>query len=495
MGIFSFYTCLTNLSNKYMMKKSLPFLAILISFTSISNAQVLVSSEYLGHTTASELEQFDTPILNGADSYRLIYETTDLDGSITQVSGLLAIPDDLTKRYPRAVYQHGTAPDDMGVPSFNSVETNLALTLCGKGYVVCAPDLLGLGVDDGLHPYVHAESEAWVAADMLRAADQFLEENNVEVNDQMFVTGYSQGGHSAMALHKMMEEELSSEFTVTASAPMSGPYNISGVMRDLVFSEEEYSNPGYLVYTLVSYQEVYGNLYASVEEAVKEPYQDLVIQFANDEIGLGDMNEQLIELLNTNEGAVVAGKTFKDDYVDAILNTPDHPVNIALADNDVHEWNAAAPTRLYYCMADEQVPFENSIVAQDAMTDAGTADVEAIDVNSFLSHAFCALFAPREAADFFAQYQVIEDLPPSSTFEEADTALEIYPNPATDRVIIKNFPTEGNARIFDLHGRLMLSQKVQLGDNIISINHLPEGMYMVEVLSGNQFWKEKLMVK
>lgn len=477
------------------MKKLLPVLAILLFFTSLTSAQDFVSSTYLGSATIEDLEAFDTPIFNGVDYYRIIYTTNDTDGNLVEVSGLLAVPDDLTKRYPRAVYQHGTAANDMGVPSFESFEFNIALTFSGKGYVVFAPDLLGLGVHEGLHPYVHADSEAWVAVDMIRACDQYLTDNNIEVNDQMFITGYSQGGHSAMALHRMMELELPDEYTVTASAPMSGPYSIGGIMRDLVFSDEVYGFPGYLIYTLVSFQKVYGNLYGSVDEAVKEPYVELVTEFAADNVSLEDMNAQLIELLEQNEGAVIAGRTFNDDFVDAVLNDPDHPVNFALSDNDVYDWAPTAPTRLYYCMADEQVSFENSILAETTMNDNGAPDVEAIDVNSFLGHGLCALFAPAEAADFFAQYQVIEDLNPSSTFEAADSKLNLFPNPTSGAFNIKEFPGEGVARIIDMNGKLLLSQKINAGDNVLDVNHFKGGIYMVEVVSGTQFWKEKLVVR
>lgn len=484
------------------MKKLLPFFACLFFFVQFAQAQNLVSSEYIGSRTQAELAALDEPVLNGVDFYRLQYETKDVDGNTTVASGLLAVPDDLTKSYPRAIYQHGTSANDDAVPSnappvaglFPS-EADIILNFGGKGYVVFAPDYLGLGVNEGLHPYVHAESEAWVAVDMLRAADEFLVQNNVEINDQVFITGYSQGGHAAMALHQMMELELSGEFTVTASAPMSGPYDISGVMRDLLFSEEEYGNPGYLIYTLVSYQEVYGDLYASVEDVIKEPYQDLVTEFAADNVSLEDMNGQLITLLEQNEGAVIVGKTFKEDYVDAILTDPDHPANVAMEENDVYDWVPTAPTRLYYCMADDQVPFENSIVAETSMNDAGAADVEAIDVNSLFNHVFCAFVAPGDAADFFAQYQLIEDLPPSSAFEEAASQLDIFPNPATERVNLSNLPTDGMARVFDLNGRHLLSQNVQPGDNTFEIGHLPKGIYMIEVLAGNQFWKEKLVVR
>ena len=59
------------------------------------------------------------------------------------------------------------------------------------------PDYIGMGESPGLHPYVHGESEATATIDMIRAAREFITDSlNLIDNHQVFLSGYSQGGHA-----------------------------------------------------------------------------------------------------------------------------------------------------------------------------------------------------------------------------------------------------------------------------------------------------------
>ena len=71
------------------------------------------------------------------------------------------------------------------------------------------PDYIGMGESPGLHPYCHGASEA-TTIDMIRAVREAESLDMIPGmtadNGEMFVTGYSQGGHAAMATHKYVEE-------------------------------------------------------------------------------------------------------------------------------------------------------------------------------------------------------------------------------------------------------------------------------------------------
>ena len=90
------------------------------------------------------------------------------------------------------------------------------------------------------------------------------------------------------------------------------------------------------------------------------------------------------------------------DYVNAVLANPQHPVNLALADNDTYkDWLPEAPMRILYCMADDQVPFRNSIVARDALTAIGAPDFQAQDVLPTGDHGDCYVPAMTGTLFFF----------------------------------------------------------------------------------------------
>ena len=71
--------------------------------------------------------------------------------------------------------------------------------------------------------------------------------------------GYSQGGHATMATVKELEINFINELTVTASAPMAGPYSMSEAQAEML--NTVYPNPGYFPYIIFAYQNVYNNLY------------------------------------------------------------------------------------------------------------------------------------------------------------------------------------------------------------------------------------------
>ena len=89
---------------------------------------------------------------------------------------------------------------------------------------------------------MHAATEAQAGLDMLLASRSFASDMGIDIGDHIFVAGYSQGGHGAMALHKAIQDRPTDDLWVTASAPMSGPYSISGVMKDLILGEEAYDS-------------------------------------------------------------------------------------------------------------------------------------------------------------------------------------------------------------------------------------------------------------
>ena len=166
----------------------------------------------------------------------------------------MAFPDAGDIPLPVLFYQHGTASSRQDVPSRNSSEALLATIASSLGYITVAADYQGLGDSKGLHPYLHARSEAKYATDLFLSILPFMEQQSVVANRQVFITGYSQGGHAAMALHRALQEDpLPESYEVVAAAPMSGPYSVSGEMLRRVMSREPYNYPGYAIYTLLSY--------------------------------------------------------------------------------------------------------------------------------------------------------------------------------------------------------------------------------------------------
>ena len=50
---------------------------------------------------------------------------------------------------------------------------------------------------------------------------------------------------------------MPSEFTVTATTPMAGPHDLSGIMRNVILSDTTFKDPYFVPFVLTSYYSVY----------------------------------------------------------------------------------------------------------------------------------------------------------------------------------------------------------------------------------------------
>ncbi len=364
----------------------------------------LIFSESVGGNTAESIQAafslFDPNLatqvnyLYGVDSYTLIYETITPDRQETQASGILAIPSGMSTAAPILSFQHGTVLKQNAVPTgTDQLSSLLRMTFGTEGYIVCMPDFLGLGSGKGLHPYMHAESEATATIDMIRAAKNKLDELGISYNEKLFLAGYSQGGHATMATHKVIEQEYADEFTVTASAPMAGPYDVSGIMAELILLKEEYISPAYLPYMMYSYNSVY-NIYDDLESNFVAPYNTSLPPFFN-----GD------NLYSLNEVGTIMPAIPSDIITDAAYNEIVDKTNTAfwnaLEDNDLYDWHSVAPIQMFHCNGDITVPMSNSEKALASFEAKGIINVELINPLEGGTHSTCAIPSVFAAKEWF----------------------------------------------------------------------------------------------
>jgi hypothetical protein len=333
----------------------------------------------------------------GVDRYQIIYETIDPLGGRTTASGGLFLPQQTGTNWPLLSYSHGTITQTNQVPSVALTEDTLAgLAFASVGYASVAADLLGLGSSPGLHPYLHARSEATASVDMLRAARNFCASNGIGLNGQVFVTGYSQGGHTAMALHRELERYHTNEFTVTASAPMAGPYDMSGVEMNDILSARCPPNPYYAAYVVMSYQSVYG-LAPNWTNLLGAPYAITLPRLFN-----GNTSGTTI---SSNMPTCNISTILLPEVISSLTNDPGCPLYQALRDNDLYRWKPVAPMRLYHCSGDQDVLPANSQVAYDSFQAQGATQVQLIDPQPGADHSGCAIPSLEAAKAWFDTFK------------------------------------------------------------------------------------------
>ena len=484
------------------MKQYILLIGFALININILNAQwELVESK----TTTELLSELGLPPLvvqYDIDSYRIEYPTTNIDGTAGMASGLLTIPKSTDFQFPLLILQHGTVGSRDDVPSELEGGYELGQIFGTLGFAVIQPDYLGLGINPGIHPYVHADSEAWVALDLMEHVLENYETNAPDryLNDQIFISGYSQGGHAGMAIHRLLELEYQDEYTVTAASHMSGPYSISESMIDFTLGDEEYGFSAYLVSTSLSMKAAYPDLLQDfeIEDFFKPQFVDDIYAYANEDIDLWELNTALETKLMSEFGAIIPNNLIFPEIVDALRNDPNHPLSMALALNDVYDWAPEAPTRLLYCTADDQVTFENAILAEEVMNVNGAADVISQEQGADLDHGGCVSPAVTTTLFFFLGFRQL----PTSTDEIFDKALtQMSASQLENTLQVKIDPSVLNLKnpqfvLTDLNGKRLIGSQIQNDIFEVDLRNTSSGLYIMTLSSeGRVFESGKVFIR
>jgi poly(3-hydroxybutyrate) depolymerase len=211
--------------------------------------------------------------------YDIQYETVGGANEATTASAALLVPTGLgancTGARPIVLYAHGTTTDRaFTMANVQNTETLfLAALFATKGYIVVAPNYAGYDTSAlAYHPYLIADQQSKDMIDALAAARTALPLASATLtkdNGQLFITGYSQGGYVAMATHRAMQ---AAGMTVTAVAPMSGPYALAAFVDAVFYGEVNGDATVSSALLLTAYQKAYGNIYSNPADVFADPY-------------------------------------------------------------------------------------------------------------------------------------------------------------------------------------------------------------------------------
>jgi len=325
------------------------------------------------------------PARFGAGLYAVRYRTVSPWGGAVPASGLMTLPTGLTGALPWVSYQHGTLTLRTEAPSnpesLDGQATAIIYAASG-GYAAVAADYLGLGDSPGRHPYLHADSEASAALDLMRAARAAAADEGVSLTGLLFLAGYSQGGHATMALHRELEARFAGEFPVAASAPMAGPYDLSGTMLDYMMggAPDDHALCAYLAYCVYAYHLVYG-VGPALADLFQPPYDGMVADLFDGTHSFGE----IAAVMPPNYSGLL-----QPSLVAAVQSDPADPLGRAMRLNDVYDWSPLAPLRMYHSLADSVVPHENAEVALQRMEELG-GNASLVTVSTILDHGAAAI--------------------------------------------------------------------------------------------------------
>lgn len=337
------------------------------------------------------------------DLVKVTYRTVNFNGIMEYATGALAVPklgqDD--PQTPFATYCHGTVLEERNIPSALGFESVIGIIFASEGIAVPMPDYLGFGPSPGIHGYVIAKTEASATIDMMRAAMNYFENNEIPYKNEHYVFGYSQGGHAAMATVKAIEEMEESDINLKAAAPMSGPYDLSGA-QSITFTEDvEYGAPYYLPYLLLAYNETY-QLYENYSDFLVSPFDELLPPLFDGFHTPQEINAVMTDTSISNLPNF-PNKIIKPEVLASFKNNPDDKFRKALEENDLHDWAPKTDLNMYYCIGDELVLAQNSITAyNNFIANGATGDIKRFDLGGW-THGECAQFSLIQARAWFLE--------------------------------------------------------------------------------------------
>ena len=179
---------------------------------------------------------------------------------------------------PIVLYAHGTNTDktlniaDITNPS-NTEGVLIAAMFAAQGYIVVAPNYAGFDISTlGYHPFLNADQQSGEMIDILTAARTALPKTSSAAtsdNGKLFITGYSEGGHVAMATQRAF---VASGVVITGAAPMSGPYALEAFGDAIFFGAVNLGSTVFSPLLSTSYQKAYGNIYATPADLYSTNY-------------------------------------------------------------------------------------------------------------------------------------------------------------------------------------------------------------------------------
>lgn len=222
---------------------------------------------------------------------KITYRTVGAGGEPTTATAAVMLPAgnnvaDCGGERPILLYAHGTAvtkaydftqvghvDNEAGVRA-----TNIAANFAAQGYVVVAPNYAGYDTSPLTYtPYLNAKQQSHEMATALASARAAIKlkttSQAIKDSGKLFISGYSQGGHTALATAQYLQ--LKGE-PVTALAPMSGPYAMAAFGDQIFMGAVNIGATVFAPMIAISYQKQYGNLYNQPSELITGKYANSI---------------------------------------------------------------------------------------------------------------------------------------------------------------------------------------------------------------------------
>ena len=311
----------------------------------------------------------EIPVECGFTPYRLTY-WSETNGAPVLVSALVSLPNGRPAS-GLVLWMHGTNPARSASISSPSLQEGVAVSaaFAGGGYALLAPDLIGLGVSHSPQAYLYNPSTLSVTLDLLEIAARGFDGRLPAAGREVFIAGFSQGGHDAAVMQRALEAAERPAMRVRAAAAVAGAYDLAATSIPFALQGQSPGSSTYLGLAAQSWATYYGH---PLETLMTGPADRLVRQALD-----GSHGADVLKLLPRNPREM-----FRSDFLKAQANGGSHWFLDSARANEAWNWTPQAPFRAYYGTQDVDVSPQESIAFAEASAKRG-GNAKAVAVGPF----------------------------------------------------------------------------------------------------------------
>ncbi len=307
------------------------------------NARVAKSAQQAALLT----ENLESPRC-GVEAVRIIYETTDSDGTSVRASGLLQIPTCKLETYPMLNYNHATRVQRKDAPSTNEFDPEAlatAVMFATYGFIVALPDYLGLGQSEGRQIYLSRNMSARMVRDFLEASVDYLDSRMIKTDGSLFIAGYSQGAHVSLSLLQDIEKRPLRRLKPVAAAGLGGIYELDDLSFDFAITKGREAHTVFTLMTILSQSRTQKDPSLKMEAIIHKDYIPVATDLLDGKIKFTTAMKQLPK--KTSE-------IFHEDFLLSLKQSrAENPLIKSLALEAVDKEAFKTPILLYVSEGDE----------------------------------------------------------------------------------------------------------------------------------------------
>ena len=333
------------------------------NFTKVSDMGV-ISANFINNIRPDfGIPEDNFTALYDVQIFSVEYTTTDNKNNIIYASGAVYLP--LTSNdEPLSILsgQHGYTIRKIDVPSVTPLYGYLGLFGASIGYASVQSDYIGLGSSNVSYESVNMHQNGNAIVDLISGIKYYACENDIKLNDKVFLLGYSNGGYNSMAAHKILIDDPR-DYAISASVLIAGYYNFN---IDTLNVPDTLFMPAWAIHPIYIYDKYY-NL-ELLDKVIKSPYLEKL-----DNLFKGDLDAITINTYLTTNTRDLFQPEFLNSFATSSVFKE---YRQKLIDNSLLNTVPKSPILFIHSKEDNAVDYEQSVdMATNIQVRGGEAEI------------------------------------------------------------------------------------------------------------------------